>query len=324
MQPAGVGIGRNPPIYLKSGDEVAVSISGLGRLTNRIGSLDSQNPTMSRLEALLAPRQPTGRRGIEIIGKKPLHVKRAGDNGGPAAVFIHGLGGSADYWTPLISSPPLRSWNSLLFDLEGHGLSPTTPLSKLSIASFANDVKNLCSQSGITSVTLVAHSMGCLVALKCAQDNPSLVSKLILIGPPPNPLPAAGVQGSHARAALVRAEGMDAVVDAVSSAGTSEKTKSSNLVALSAVRTSLLGQPSEGYAKACSALAESPALDVGSIQAKTVIITGAEDKVSPPQVCEGYNQRLPNVVHVEVLKDVGHWHVFEDPAGVLRGIGELK
>jgi pimeloyl-ACP methyl ester carboxylesterase len=293
-------------------------------LTNRIGSLDNQNPTVARLEALHAPPQPIGQRGIELVGAKPLHVKQAGETGGPAAVFIHGLGGSMDYWTPLINSQPLQSWNCLLFDLEGHGLSPTNPLSKLSIASFANDVKNLCSQSGLASATLVAHSMGCLVALKVAQENPTLVSKLILIGPPPNPLPDAGIQGSHARAALVRAEGMGAVVDAVSGAGTSDKTKSSNLVAFSAVRTSLLGQSSEGYAKACTALAESPALDVGSIQAKTVIITGADDKVSPPQVCEGYKQKMANVVHVEVLKDVGHWHVFEDPAGVLRGIGELQ
>ena len=273
---------------------------------------------------MLAPRLPKEQRGIELIGEKPLHVKRSGDTAGPAAVFIHGLGGSMDYWTPLINSPPVQSWNSLLFDLEGHGLSPTTPLSKLSIDSFAEDVKTLCTQSGLTNVTLVAHSMGCLVALKCAQENPGLVSRLILVGPPPNPLLDAAVKGSHARAALVRDEGMDAVVDAVSSAGTSEKTKTSNLVALSAVRTSLLGQSSEGYAKACSALADAPALDISGIQAKTVIITGAEDKLSSPQVCEEYRQKIPNAVHVEVLKDVGHWHVFEDPAGVLRGIGELK
>ena len=323
LQPAGVGIGHNPPTYLKSGDEVVVSVSGLGRLTNRIGALDGQNPTMARLESSLTPRLPIGQRGIELIDGKPLHVKQTGDKSGLPAVFIHGLGGAVDYWTPLVSSPSLQSWNCLLFDLEGHGLSPTVPSSKLSIESFASDVKSLCSESGITGVTLVAHSMGCLVALKCAEENPDLVSKLILVGPPPNPLPEAGVQGSQARAALVRAEGMDAVVDAVSTAGTSDRTKSSNLVALSAVRTSLLGQASEGYAKACTALAESPTLDLGSIKAKTVIITGAEDKVSSPQVCEGYKHKLPNVVHVELLEDVGHWHVFEDPAGVLRGIGKL-
>jgi 2-keto-4-pentenoate hydratase/2-oxohepta-3-ene-1,7-dioic acid hydratase in catechol pathway len=33
--PAGVGIGFNPPRFLKAGDEVKISISGLGTLTNQ-------------------------------------------------------------------------------------------------------------------------------------------------------------------------------------------------------------------------------------------------------------------------------------------------
>jgi len=34
--PAGVGIGFNPQRYLKSGDEVRVSISGIGELANPV------------------------------------------------------------------------------------------------------------------------------------------------------------------------------------------------------------------------------------------------------------------------------------------------
>ena len=34
--PSGVGAGRNPEVYLNHGDEVAVSISGIGRLVNRV------------------------------------------------------------------------------------------------------------------------------------------------------------------------------------------------------------------------------------------------------------------------------------------------
>jgi 2-keto-4-pentenoate hydratase/2-oxohepta-3-ene-1,7-dioic acid hydratase in catechol pathway len=34
--PAGVGIGFNPPKFLKSGDEMKISIDKLGTLTNRI------------------------------------------------------------------------------------------------------------------------------------------------------------------------------------------------------------------------------------------------------------------------------------------------
>jgi 2-keto-4-pentenoate hydratase/2-oxohepta-3-ene-1,7-dioic acid hydratase in catechol pathway len=35
--PAGVGLGFNPPRFLKAGDEVSISISGIGTLTNRFG-----------------------------------------------------------------------------------------------------------------------------------------------------------------------------------------------------------------------------------------------------------------------------------------------
>ena len=33
--PAGVGIGRNPPVYLKSGDVVRIEVDGIGTLENR-------------------------------------------------------------------------------------------------------------------------------------------------------------------------------------------------------------------------------------------------------------------------------------------------
>ncbi|KAK5170671.1 uncharacterized protein LTR77_005261 [Saxophila tyrrhenica] len=326
--PAGVGIGRTPPVYLKSGDEVSVSITGLGKLTNRIASVGSQNPTPARIERLTSQDVPSTRdqQGLRKVGDKALHVKEAGIDSGPPAIFVHGLGGTMDYWTPLLHSTNLNSaYKCYLLDLEGHGLSPTVPQSKLSIASFAADVKALCTEASITTdLTILAHSMGCLVAMRFTLDNPGMVSKLILVGPPPSPLPEAGSKASHARAALVRAKGMGAVVDAVSTAGTSEKTKSSNTVALSAVRLSLLGQNAEGYAKACTALAEATSeLEVSKMQAKTMIVTGSEDKISPMQVCEGYKEKMPGVVGVEVLPDVGHWHVLEDPVGVSKAVAQI-
>jgi 2-keto-4-pentenoate hydratase/2-oxohepta-3-ene-1,7-dioic acid hydratase in catechol pathway len=34
--PEGVGYARTPPEYLSPGDEVAVTISGIGKMTNRV------------------------------------------------------------------------------------------------------------------------------------------------------------------------------------------------------------------------------------------------------------------------------------------------
>lgn len=45
--PAGVGIGKNPPVYLKPGDKIEIAITGLGTLTNTVSSDNSARPACS-------------------------------------------------------------------------------------------------------------------------------------------------------------------------------------------------------------------------------------------------------------------------------------
>jgi pimeloyl-ACP methyl ester carboxylesterase len=301
-------------------------VTGLGTLSNRIGSQGSSNPTIAAVQDMnkIPPsnQKAVDSNGLTKINNKLLYYRQQGQASAPNLVFIHGLGGTSDYWTPLVQASHLDQTNNLHFlDLEGHGLSPTSPLSKLSIESFAADIKGVFEHANISGATLLAHSMGCLIAVRFVLDNPGLVNRLILVGPPPSPLPAAASANSHARAHLVRTQGMSAVVDAIVTAGTSAKTKSHNPLASTAIRLSLLGQDAEGYAKACSALANATTkLDFGAIKAQTLVITGSEDKVSPPQLCKEYASSLPQSSSVEVLENVGHWHVYEDVEGVSRAV----
>lgn len=255
------------------------------------------------------------------INGKNLFYQRLGLKTGPPVFFIHGLGGSTSYFHPLVTK--LQSTHFLyLLDLEGHGLSPTSALSTLSIASFAEDFYHLSQVAGLNKgVTVIAHSMGSLVALKLALENPDLVSKLILMGPPPSPLPEAGSQGSYARAALVRKQGMLAVVDAITQAGTSVFVQQNNPLAVGAMRASLLSQDAEGYAKACTALAGSATetLDVKSLRIPISFITGEDDKVGPPAICQKYSEATGGG-SVQVLKNVGHWHLFEDVDRTVKAV----
>ena len=204
-------------------------------------------------------------------------------------------------------------------------VSPTSPLSELTIDSLAEDLKSIFDHARITSgAVLFAHSLGCLIVVHFVLQYPDLVSKLILVGPPPSLLPAVGGKALHTRAALARRKGMRAVVDVVVSAGTSGKTRKSNAVAVTVVRLSLLGQNPKGYAKACSALAKATnSLDFSRIEAETFLVTGSEDTVSPRQVCEEYEQQLQNGKGLMVLQDVGHWHVFEDTSGVAKVVSSM-
>jgi len=272
-----------------------------------------------------------GGQGLTTLSNgKQLNAKKIG-NGPHSIIFVHGLGGDTSYYTPILQELGLNKddhpmYTSVIYDLEGHGRSPTKATSKLTIESYAEDIGGLIKALDVPTdngVTLVAHSMGCLVAELFAFQHPDMVTRLVLLGPPPMPLPAAGAENSIKRAAAVRAEGMRNVAITVATAGTSEKTKNERPLAFTTVQMSLLSQDPEGYAKGCTALAS--AKDLTSIDlsrlgqsAKSLIITGEEDKISPPSHVEKLAETLK--AEKKILPDVGHWHVFEDVEGVVAAM----
>lgn len=326
--PYGVGFGFRPMKFLKAGDEVKVSVTGLGTLANHMAALDAINPTIERINTTcsipVSNQKTRSNNGLVNIGTKNLFYQFRGQPDGNPIIFIHGLGGSSAYFTPLVDTLS-KTHACHLTDLEGHGLSPTNGLSSLTIPSLASDIQTLYTTVSTQSekpVTIIAHSMGCLVALKLALSSlQAPVSNLILLGPPPSPLPAPASTATYARAETVRRDGMLAVTDAIVNAGLSQRTRAQNPLAVTATRLSLLGQDAEGYAKACMALARSAeeTLDVEGVAegTRTLIVTGTDDAVSPPALCERYAQRIGNEdgngqAKVVVLEGVGHWHLLED------------
>lgn len=324
--PAGVGFGLDPPTFLKPGDVVEVKVSGLGTLKNRVAQADAANYVAEGLQdthlSTYNIEKTCGGLGLRNVNGKQLYVSGTGNEGGEQITYVHGLGGTNEYWQPLISTLDLdSSHKNILFDLEGHGLSPTVATSIVSISSYAIDLAGIFTKPGV----LVAHSMGCLVALNFAIGHPDLIKKLILVGPPPNPLPQAASENSIKRAAAVRAQSLQysGVAQAVATAGTSAKTKKGNSLAFSAVKQFLLSQDPEGYAKGCTALAGATAkLEVEKLQCPVLVITGDEDGVCPPKNAEAYKARLKDC-KVVVLQGVGHWHVTEDVEGVSRAVRDF-
>jgi pimeloyl-ACP methyl ester carboxylesterase len=156
--------------------------------------------------------------------------------------------------------------------------------------------------------------MGCLIAVQLALNHSEKVSKLILLGPPPSPLPEVDSLNLHARKYSAGKTGMLSLMDIEATSGTSGKTRSANPLAFTAVKLSLLGQDPEGYAKVCGALADAEWLNSGAVRAKMLIVMDSGDEQSPPQVCEEYVAVMEGRAQVEVLDGVGHWHC----AGVSR------
>ncbi|KAK2052916.1 hypothetical protein LY76DRAFT_687587 [Colletotrichum caudatum] len=334
--PAGVGLGLSPPTYLKPGDQIAITVTGLGRLCNKVDEFCEENLTEARIrtEARDAAFRLTngeksfqGRIGLapRQDGSSGVSYQRLG-SGDEQFVFVHGLGGTRDYWTPLVAALSLSNKASVhLYDFEGHGLTPTYPTQKLTIKHLSDELRSVFHQAEVSPqspANLVAHSIGCFIAIHFASEHPELVKKLVLLGPPPSPLPGHISDAWLDIADRVRGQGVAGVIDEVISAQTSDLTKKTNPLAVAAIRLSLLGQDPEAYAKACSALAWGDSADFGNLNIETLLVTGQEDTVSPPSVVESYAAKNARA-RVVVLPNVGHWHVFEDAVGVAQSLHDF-
>jgi pimeloyl-ACP methyl ester carboxylesterase len=106
-------------------------------------------------------------------------------HGSNVAVLLHGLGSSNDMWPRLIGRLAPEHWRIIAPDLLGFGESPRPQWNKYSTHEHARMVIALLRRKRIKGqVTLVGHSMGCLVAAHIAAIKPRLVKQLVLYEPP--------------------------------------------------------------------------------------------------------------------------------------------
>ena len=233
------------------------------------------------------------------------------DGAGDAVLMIHGLGGTSNFWTPVL--PALARFRTVRPDLPGSGRSHRVE-GPLSIDGYLRSLMRVCGAAGVGRAHVVAHSMGSIVAFHLAVLEPKLVRSLALFGPLTAP-PDTNRAPIRARAVKARKEGdpgMQEIADAIVQAATSAETRSRRPVAVAAVRESLMRQSPEGYARSCEALSEAQPAEVEKISCPVLLVTGDEDAVSPPQAVRAIGEKIAGA-RVEVLARCGHWTIYEKP-----------
>ena len=230
-----------------------------------------------------------------------------------SVLCIHGLGGSSNTWSPLMGA--LSRFDVLRLDLPGSARSAQADTEqRLSIERLAKACSRVLVAKNIDRVHLVGHSMGTIVAMALASFNPRLVASLALFGPLFAP-PEVARANIRARAEKARQEGflgMAAIADALVQAATSSETKRLRPAALAFVRESLMRQDPVGYARSCEALAEARACDPDKLICPTLLVTGDEDGVAPPQAVRSMHEKIVGS-QMEVLRGCGHWTPVEKP-----------
>ena len=100
------------------------------------------------------------------------------------------------------------------------------------------------------------------------------------------------------RAATMRAEGTEAIADAVLGRWF---TPAADAALVARFRAMLAGTPREGYAGCCEALAGADLHErLSAIEQPTLVVTGASDPVAPPPSGDALARALPVARHVTV------------------------
>jgi 3-oxoadipate enol-lactonase len=225
---------------------------------------------------------------------------------GELLVFVHGLGGSTNTWYPQAQILK-RDLRPIAYDLPGSGRTPVRE--KVTIDSFVADLHDVVEQAGGNRVHLAGHSLGTIICQHYAALHADRVASLVLVGGFPEP-PAAARNALRDRAAKVRAEGMAAIADAIVAAGTSDDTKVNHPSATAYVRESIMGQPAEGYARACEALSALNRADLSAIHCPTLLLTGDQDRTAPPDTAKALAADIA-AAELRVLDGCGHWATIE-------------
>jgi 3-oxoadipate enol-lactonase len=247
----------------------------------------------------------------EIIERIVMDIDAPVGGVGDAVLMIHGLGGTSNVWTPLL--PGLPQFLKIRFDLPGSGRSSGVE-GALSIGRFMHAALRVLSAKSIERAHVMAHSLGTIVAMHLAVVEPKLVRSLALFGPllaPPDPARAA-IRTRGALAKREGAAGMQTIADSLVQSATSAETKAKRPVAVAYVRESLMRQEPDGYARTCEALADAAPADAARVRCPTLLITGDEDAVAPPQSVRAIAEKIGGA-QLEVLRGCGHWTPVEKP-----------
>ena len=117
-------------------------------------------------------------------------------NDGEVLVFLHYFGGSGKSWK-WVTVKLSDHYRCITLNLPGFGGSPA--MDNPSIQGFADYVQKQLVLLGITTYTLIGHSMGGKIAMQIAiNDSKGLVKHLILVAPsPPTTEPLSDDEKKH-------------------------------------------------------------------------------------------------------------------------------
>ena len=230
-----------------------------------------------------------------------LDHRLEGPEGADVLVLANSLGTTQGLWTRQLPALSER-FRVLTYDHPGHGRS-SLPDQPATVGILAAGVLGLLDELGLERVSFCGVSLGGMVGMALAHHAPERVDRVVLsctsayIGPP---------EGWHDRARVVRADGMNAIADAVVARWFTPELAQHDPETVARFRAMLVATPPEGYARCCEAIAGWDARErLADIAAPVLVVAGAEDPATPLEHAELIASRIPGA-RLRVLEGAAH------------------
>jgi pimeloyl-ACP methyl ester carboxylesterase len=249
-----------------------------------------------------------------------LRVRYRLEGSGPAAVLVHGVGGSLDDWNRVVAKMA-DNYTILRYDLRGHGSSGKLP-GPYELDDFVADLDDLAESCGIGSFHLVGFSLGGLIAQGYALAHPKKVDRLILLST------VAGRNEDEKRRVLAR---LDIVADGIPgqhfensvSRWFTEAFQRENPDVIAAYAERNRRNDPASYAAAYRVLATSDLADrLSEIRRPTLIATGEGDIGSNPRMARLMHEKIEGS-ELRIFPGLRHSILTEASALVASEVGNF-
>ncbi|KAJ5223316.1 hypothetical protein N7468_007858 [Penicillium chermesinum] len=274
-----------------------------------------------------------------------IHYISYGNQQGPLAICLHGLGGSTETFRPLVPFIP-SNYHVVAVDLEGFGKTPLNRGKPLTFAGYVSDLHDLITYlqkpptwttvpSAIetasndiydndSSVLLIGHSLGAIISLHFAAHILGECEACCywarggsLAHIPP------AQQRMRDLSIIAREKGMD-VVSEIAVNTNFPADRDNDEAHVQTVRDAVSSTSAETYAVTAELIASDEHVnpDYQKITCPTIFVAGDKDVISPPGRSESISAQISGPSEVVVAKS-GHQMILQDLDSVKAALAKL-
>ena len=220
-------------------------------------------------------------------------------------VFIHGSGGDHTVWLNQYAQLK-EKYNIVAVDLPGHGRSEGN--GEKHVKDYCVWIKNLLDALGLTEPILVGHSLGAAIALQFAISHPEKIAGIVCLGGgmkmPVNPFFLDFLKTNPVQ---MPAE----ITELICKYSLAKENRSQFLAVLEKSISRSKVDILYGDLSACNELDLTG--DAGKIDVPALIICGAEDKMTPPDLSRALAAKIKGA-SLKIIAGAGHMVMLERPA----------